>query len=57
MEIQCLEWRLIAAPPSLLAAAAVWLSRIVLGFADWVSSAKLGRNIFCFWLTFFTLFR
>jgi len=30
LEIQCLEWRLIAAPPSLLAAAAVWLARIIL---------------------------
>lgn len=36
LEIQCLEWRLIAAPPSLLAAAAIWLARIVLGFPDWV---------------------
>lgn len=36
VEIQCLEWRLIAAPPSLLAASAIWLARIVLGYADWV---------------------
>ncbi|KZT70475.1 hypothetical protein DAEQUDRAFT_737414 [Daedalea quercina L-15889] len=35
LEIQCLEWRLIAAPPSLLAAAAIWLARLILGFADW----------------------
>lgn len=36
MEIQCLEWRLIAAPPSLLSAAAIWFARIILGFLDWV---------------------
>ncbi|KAH9926738.1 cyclin-like protein [Fomitopsis serialis] len=35
LEIQCLEWRLIAAPPSLLAAASIWLARIILGFSDW----------------------
>ncbi|KII91187.1 hypothetical protein PLICRDRAFT_51362 [Plicaturopsis crispa FD-325 SS-3] len=35
MEIGCLEWRLIAAPPSLMAAAAIWLSRLVLGRGDW----------------------
>lgn len=36
LEIQCLEWRLIAAPPSLLAAASVWLARLILGYSDWV---------------------
>ena len=36
LEIQCLEWRLIAAPPSLMAAAAIWLARLILGFSDWV---------------------
>ncbi|KAF7792064.1 hypothetical protein EIP86_003092 [Pleurotus ostreatoroseus] len=35
LEIQCLEWRLIAAPPSLMAAAAIWLARLILGFSDW----------------------
>ncbi|KZT10282.1 uncharacterized protein LAESUDRAFT_672989 [Laetiporus sulphureus 93-53] len=35
LEIQCLEWRLIAAPPSLLAAAAIWFARIILGFPEW----------------------
>ncbi|CAL1708915.1 unnamed protein product [Somion occarium] len=35
LEIQCLEWRLIAAPPSLMAAAAIWLARLILGFVDW----------------------
>ena len=36
MEIQCLEWRLISASPSLLAAASVWLARLILGREDWV---------------------
>ncbi|KAA1476587.1 A/B/D/E cyclin [Dentipellis sp. KUC8613] len=35
MEIECVEWRLIAAPPSLLAAASIWLARLVLGREDW----------------------
>ncbi|KAK7046682.1 cyclin N-terminal domain-containing protein [Favolaschia claudopus] len=35
IEIACLEWRLIAAPPSLLAAAAIWLARISLGDENW----------------------
>lgn len=39
IEIACLEWRLIAAPPSLLAAAAIWLARIALGEENWVCSA------------------
>ena len=37
LEIQCLEWRLIAAPPSLLAAASIWLARLILGYTEWVS--------------------
>jgi G2/mitotic-specific cyclin 1/2 len=37
LEIGCLEWRLIAAPPSLLAAAAIWLARVALGEENWVS--------------------
>jgi G2/mitotic-specific cyclin 1/2 len=36
LEIGCLEWRLIAAPPSLLAAAAIWLARFALGMEVWV---------------------
>lgn len=36
LEIACLEWRLIAAPPSLLAAAAMWLARLSLGNESWV---------------------
>jgi G2/mitotic-specific cyclin 1/2 len=35
LEIVCVEWRLIAAPPSLLAAASMWLARFVLGKEDW----------------------
>jgi hypothetical protein len=37
LEIGCLEWRLIAAPPSLMAAAAIWLGRLALGLENWVS--------------------
>ncbi|KAJ7755384.1 g2/mitotic-specific cyclin cdc13 [Mycena maculata] len=37
LEIGCLEWRLIAAPPSLLAAAAIWLARMALGDENWAS--------------------
>jgi hypothetical protein len=36
MEIGCVEWRLIAAPPSLVAAASLWLARLVLGRGSWV---------------------
>jgi G2/mitotic-specific cyclin 1/2 len=36
LEIGCLEWRLIAAPPSLMAAAAIWLARLATGFEEWV---------------------
>ncbi|KAM6492450.1 Cyclin-like protein [Amanita muscaria] len=35
LEIQCVEWRLVAAPPSLMAAASIWLARIVLGYDSW----------------------
>ncbi|KIK70143.1 hypothetical protein GYMLUDRAFT_67397 [Collybiopsis luxurians FD-317 M1] len=35
LEIACLEWRLIAAPPSLLAASAMWLARLSLGNETW----------------------
>lgn len=37
LEIGCIEWRLIAAPPSLLAGAAMWLARLTLGSEEWVS--------------------
>ncbi|KAJ6631143.1 cyclin-like protein [Mycena sp. CBHHK59/15] len=35
LEIGCVEWRLIAAPPSLMAAAAIWLARMALGEENW----------------------
>jgi len=35
LEIGCLEWRLLAAPPSLMAAAAIWLARMALGMEVW----------------------
>jgi hypothetical protein len=35
LEIGCLEWRLIPYPPSLLAAASVWLARMTLGKDEW----------------------
>ncbi|KAK2461041.1 hypothetical protein APHAL10511_006982 [Amanita phalloides] len=35
LEIQCVEWRLVAAPPSLMAAASIWLARIVMGYDLW----------------------
>ncbi|KAJ8073889.1 G2/mitotic-specific cyclin [Marasmius tenuissimus] len=35
LEIACLEWRLIATPPSLLAAAAMWLARMSIGNETW----------------------
>ena len=45
LEIQCLEWRLIAAPPSLAAAAALWLARLVVGEVDWVSQDKFSVQL------------
>ncbi|KAF9561445.1 hypothetical protein CPC08DRAFT_735564 [Agrocybe pediades] len=35
LEISVLEWRLIAAPPSLMAAASIWLARLALGMEQW----------------------
>ena len=35
-EIGCMEWRLLATPPSLLAASAMWLARLVLEQENWV---------------------
>lgn len=42
MEIYCVEWRLIAHPPSLIAAGAMWLARLVLARSEWV------RTLDCF---------
>ncbi|KAL5521768.1 CLB2 [Sanghuangporus sanghuang] len=39
-EVGCLEWRLIAAPPSLLAASAMWLARLVLDCPDWTPNLR-----------------
>jgi len=36
LEIGCLEWRMIAAPPSLMAAASIWLARLASGYEEWV---------------------
>ena len=44
-EIQCLEWRLIFAPPSVLAAASVWLARLILGREEWVRLRLNGAQI------------
>jgi len=38
LEIGVLEWRLIAAPPSLMAAAAIWLARMALGMEQWTAN-------------------
>ena len=39
LEVGTLEWRLLATPPSLVAAAAIWLSRLILGNDKWVRDA------------------
>jgi len=40
LEVAALEWRLLATPPSLVAAASIWLARLILGHDKWVSSPK-----------------
>ncbi|KIK44194.1 hypothetical protein CY34DRAFT_80349 [Suillus luteus UH-Slu-Lm8-n1] len=35
LEVGTLEWRLLATPPSLVAAAAIWLGRLILGNDKW----------------------
>ncbi|KIY48434.1 hypothetical protein FISHEDRAFT_65729 [Fistulina hepatica ATCC 64428] len=35
IEIGTVEWRLLSAPPSLMAAAGIWLARLALGKCDW----------------------
>ena len=37
LEIGCLDRHLIAMPPSLIAAASLWLARLILGREEWVS--------------------
>lgn len=36
IEIACVDWRLLSHPPSRVAAAGVWLSRLILEKGDWV---------------------
>jgi G2/mitotic-specific cyclin 1/2 len=40
LEIGCLEWQLLSAPPSLMAAVAIWLARLILHNETWVSLCK-----------------
>ncbi|KAG6873888.1 hypothetical protein C0995_009667 [Termitomyces sp. Mi166 len=40
IEIGCLEWRLVGTLPSLLAAAAMWLGRLVLGREEWTPNME-----------------
>ncbi|EIW77210.1 hypothetical protein CONPUDRAFT_129457 [Coniophora puteana RWD-64-598 SS2] len=35
IEVGALEWRLLATPPSLVAAASMWLARLILGYDKW----------------------
>jgi hypothetical protein len=51
LEVGALEWCLLAMPPSLVAAAAIWLSRLILGNDKWVRDACSLTLI-----TFITLF-
>jgi hypothetical protein len=39
LEVGTLEWCLLATPPSLVAAAVIWLSRLILGNDKWVRDA------------------
>ena len=39
LEVGTLEWHLLVTPPSLVAAAAIWLSRLILGNDKWVRDA------------------
>ena len=40
LEIGCLKWRLLPAPPSLMTAAAIWLARLILHHETWVSRMR-----------------
>jgi len=40
IEIGVVEWRLVACPPSLLAAAAMWIARLILGNDDWTPTLE-----------------
>lgn len=41
LEVAFLDWRLLSAPPSLTAAAAIWLARLTLDRETWVSSMQI----------------
>ncbi|KAF8145828.1 cyclin-like protein, partial [Mycena galopus ATCC 62051] len=43
-EIMLVEHRLVGTPPSLLAAAALWLARVALGDGEWVPKRKNGSS-------------
>ena len=47
LEVAALEWRLLATPPSLIAAASIWLARLILGHDKWVSPPTYHR-LLCF---------
>ena len=51
VEIGCLEWRLLSAPRSLLAAAAIWLARLTLDNETWV--CRLTCLLLCFFAHLF----
>ncbi|KAF9226410.1 hypothetical protein BS17DRAFT_729579 [Gyrodon lividus] len=38
LEVGALEWRLLATPPSLMAAASIWLARLILGNDRWTAN-------------------
>ena len=40
LEVAALEWRFLATPPSLVAAASICLARLILGHDKWVSSPR-----------------
>ncbi|THH08958.1 hypothetical protein EW145_g2355 [Phellinidium pouzarii] len=40
IEVGCLEWRLLATPPSLMAATAMWLARLILDCPDWTPNLR-----------------
>ena len=48
IEISCLEWRLLSAPPSLWAAATVWLACLILDNETWVHHST--SFIMCYYL-------
>ncbi|TDL24632.1 A/B/D/E cyclin [Rickenella mellea] len=40
LEISCLEWRLLPAPPSLMAAASMWLAKLILDQPEWTPNLR-----------------